>query len=173
MAVNVGGTDTKNADQASARQTALSRGYSAAEIDPFIAKEGGERTSSSRILTAFAPRNAAGEGSAMPSNQSAEGLALNGPGTGGSTGGGMPGAGGGSPQAGGSTVIDKAPENPALAGLTSALGDSGGGSGGGGSVGLTQANSTVGFSGSGLRAGLGGRAYPQDTYALAALRKAY
>lgn len=167
MAVNVGGTDTKNTDQATARQTALSRGYSAGEIDPFIAKEGGERTSSSRILTAFAPRNAAGEGSAMPSNQSAEGLALNGPQVGG-PGGGMPG-GGGSPQAGGSTVVDKAPGDPALAGLTGALGEMSGGGG----VGLTQANPTVGFSGSGLRDSLGTRAYPQDTYALAALRKAY
>lgn len=82
------------------------------------------------------------------------------------------GGGGGSPQAGGSTVIDKAPGDAALSGLTGALGELSGGGGGGG-VGLTQANSTVGFSGSGLRAGLGTRTYPQDTYALAQLRKAY
>lgn len=171
MAVNIGGTDTANAGQASARAQALARGYSPEEVDAFIAHEGGARTSTSRILTAFAPRDASGQGTATPSNQSAEGLALNeGAGGGQSTpgGGGGAGFGSGGPVGGVPPSVQKA----ALTGLSA--GDQTGigiGAGAGGAGGVTN---TFAQGGPGqLRQNLGNRIYPQESEALAQLRKAY
>lgn len=40
-------------EQETARAQAIARGYDAAEVDAFIAREGGSRTSATRILSAF------------------------------------------------------------------------------------------------------------------------
>lgn len=173
MAVNIGGSDTANSGQAAARAQALARGYTPAEVDAFIAKEGGERTSTSRILTAFAPRDASGQGTATPSNQSAEGLALNNGAGGGSTSGGdgaagFGGFGEGGPVGGVPPSVQKAALTGLSAGDQTGIGASAAGGGGGGVSNAFQVGGP-----SSLRQNLGNRIYPQESSALAGLRKAY
>lgn len=147
---------------AAARQAAIATGASPADVDAFIAREGGDRVSDQRVMSAFGassggkPVPGTGTPTAPTSTTSPVGLATGSdPGTGGGGGGG--GVGTGAP------IVD--PGTPALAGITAAVSDSGGGGSLGGSS-VTSMDSAA------LRSGLGKRILPQGSMALAGLQKA-
>ena len=129
-----------------ARQQAIAAGYSPEEVDAFISHEGGDRTSDTRVLTAF--------------NQQAGENPAQGPGA---TSGGAPGMPGS--MQGLNTVVNPGPVNDAATAL-GAIGSMSGGAGGG-EAGILDSR------GGSLR-GLGRRMPPQESMALAGLgRRVY
>ena len=156
--------------QAEARKAAIAAGASPAEVDAFIAKEGGARTSAQRITSAFGVAGSVGTDNltayhaqkATPggADASAKGTYLSGaepgsaapaPGIGG---GGAPGAGSGGPAGA-----------PPVAGLTAAAPPQSLGSGG--------ADVDMGMGIGGIKPTLGTRIPPQDSLVIAGLRRAY
>lgn len=151
--------------QSQARAAAIAKGASAADVDAFIAKEGGARTSAQRIASAFGVAGAQGTNDLTTfhaQKTTAAGADASGKGTylSGATGpaeAASPGGGGGT----GAPIVD--PGTPAMAGISAAAGGGDGGAAGGGSM-VTSPDSSQ------LRAGLGRRIPPQDAMTLAALK---
>lgn len=164
--------------QAQARAAAIAAGHPAEEVDAFIAKEGGARTSAQRITSAFGVAGSSGtddltayhaqKATAAGTDASGTGTYL--PGTDPSSGRGFvpPGGGGGSGSTGSVTGLDTV-LNPSAGGSgtppsVQALGAGDGGDTSGGLIGGAMGS---------LRP-LGQRMPPQDSMALASLgRRVY
>lgn len=160
--------------QAQARQAAIAAGAKPEEVDAFIQKEGGARTSAQRITSAFGVAGSVGTNDlsayhaqkATPggADASAKGTYLSGA---------MPGSGGGTPApvpppgGDGGGVQPPAPGGPSapLAGLQAAAPPTSLGGGG--------ADVAMGLEGGIMRQNLGRRILPMESAALTGLQKVY
>lgn len=157
--------------QSEARQAAIASGASPSDVDAFIAKEGGARTSAQRITSAFGVSGSVGtddlsalhaqKATVAGADASAKGTYLPGatPGTPSSAGGGSSSGGSGEAGAGGA-------DTPPIEGLKAA---GGGGNAGGGSG--EEAQQLPGPLA--IKQTLGNRIYPQESMIIANLRRAY
>mgnify|MGYP001557768792 FL=1 len=142
---------TPQAQQA-ARARALAAGYGPEEVDAFIQREGGARTSASRILTAFNQQEGSNPAQSAPD--------MGGGGAIGGTGGGI------ASMSALNTVVEPSPTvtsggsaNPALTALS-------GLTGGGGSVGNQEQTGSVGDTSAGMFRPLGRRNIPEGSLKL-------
>lgn len=118
MAVNVGGTDTANANLAGSRAKVLAAGHDPGEVDAFIQHEGGARVSDQRLLSAFGVDGMPGTDTMIPG---ASPVGASSWGSGGGSG--VSGAGGLAGIASGSAM--PAAGDPAMQGFASAMGNGG------------------------------------------------
>lgn len=159
--------------QAQARQAAIAAGHDAAEVDAFIAKQGGARTSAQRITSAFGVAGSTGtndltafhaqKATAAGADASGKGTYLSGM-TAGTPGGGSGGGGGGGTPGGGTVPDDPSTDSSApMSGLAGAFSQPD----------TSSQSQPQEDGGSGLRQNLGNRMYPVMSAALAGLQRAY